>query len=135
MSHFDPHTNQCELEVQRIIHFQNLTNQLPDAFINIKKVTKSHIPAANTPVRIDVLEGQLVNEYKICLKRGKPIGSKDITPWKRRTQMRIDTLEEVHNKQKAPVKAYDKQKAPEVVYGEQEALVEAYIEQKIIEEV
>ena len=26
MSHFNPHTNQCELEVQKIIHLQNPTN-------------------------------------------------------------------------------------------------------------
>ena len=55
MSHFDPHTNQCEIEVQRIIHLQNPANQLADAFIDTKKVTKSHIPATNTLVRIDVL--------------------------------------------------------------------------------
>ena len=54
MSHFDPHTNQCELEVQRIIHLQNLANQLQDAFIDTKKVTKSHISSVNAPVRIDV---------------------------------------------------------------------------------
>ena len=54
ISHLDPCTNQCELEVQRIIHLQNLANQLPDAFIDTKKVTKSHIPDANTLARIDV---------------------------------------------------------------------------------
>ena len=54
MTHLDSRTNQCELEVQRIIHFQNLANQLPDAFIDTKKVTKSHISATNTPARIDV---------------------------------------------------------------------------------
>ena len=53
MTHLDPRTSQCELEVQRIIHLQNLANQLPDAFIDTKKVTKSHIPVANTPTRID----------------------------------------------------------------------------------
>ena len=68
MSHFDHHTNQYELEVQKIIHLQNLPNQLPNAFIDIKKVTKSHIPVANAPVRIDVLEEKLANESKICLK-------------------------------------------------------------------
>ena len=112
MSHFDPHTNQCELEVQRIIHLQNIANQLQVAFIDTKKVTKSHISAANTPTQIDVPKGQLANESKIRLKRGRPIGSKDITPQKRKTQMRIDTPEEVHDKQKAFVKAYDKQKNP-----------------------
>ena len=113
MSHFDPRTNQCELEFQMIIHLQNLVNQLPNAFIDIKKVTKSHISTANAPTRIDVLKRQLVNESKIHLKCGRPIGSKDITPRKRRTQRRTDTPEEVHDKQKAPIETYNKQKAPE----------------------
>ena len=54
MTHLDPRTNQCELEVQRIIHLQNLANQLLDAFIDTKKVTKSHISTTNTLPRIDV---------------------------------------------------------------------------------
>ena len=86
MSHLDHRTNQCELEVQRIIHLKNLANQLPDAFIDTKKVTKSHIPVANTPAQIDVPIRQLTNESKICLKHCRPIGSKDVTPRKRRTQ-------------------------------------------------
>ena len=57
MSHFHPRTNQSELEVQRIIHFQNIANQLSDAFIDTKKVTKSYVPTANTPALIDVPEG------------------------------------------------------------------------------
>ena len=28
LTHLDPHTNQCELKVQRITHLQNLANQL-----------------------------------------------------------------------------------------------------------
>ena len=56
MSHFDPRTNQCELEFQMIIHLQNLVNQLPNAFIDTKKVTTSHISTANAPTRIDVLK-------------------------------------------------------------------------------
>ena len=94
MTHLDSRTNQCELEVQRIIHLQNLANQLPDAFIDTKKVTKSHIMSANTPVRIDVLMGQLTNESKIRLKRGRPVGLKDVTHRKRRTQEKLGTLEE-----------------------------------------
>ena len=35
--------------------------------------------------------------HELRLKRGKPIGSKDVPPWKRRTQMSIGTLEEVHD--------------------------------------
>jgi len=38
LSHLDPRTNQCELEVQKIIHLQNITNQLPFAFIDANKV-------------------------------------------------------------------------------------------------
>ena len=34
-----------------IIYLQNLANQLPDAFVDTKKVTKSHIPAANVPAK------------------------------------------------------------------------------------
>ena len=85
MTHLDPRTNQCELEVQKIIHLQNLANQLLDPFIDTKKVTKSHISAANTPARIDVLVKLLTNEFKIRLKRGRPVGSNDVTPRKMRT--------------------------------------------------
>ncbi|RVW60155.1 hypothetical protein CK203_092317 [Vitis vinifera] len=61
-------------EVQRIVHLQGLANQLPDAFTDIKKVTKSHVLAVNAPARIDVPKGQLenviANESKTRLKRG-----------------------------------------------------------------
>ena len=67
---------------------------------------------ANALTRIDVPKGQLVNDYKIHLKRGRSIGSKDITLRKRRTQRKINIHEEVHVKQKAPKEPYDKQKAP-----------------------
>ena len=87
MSRLDPCTRQCELEVQRIVHLQGLANQLPDAFTNIKKVTKSHMSVVNTPTHIDVLEVQLenviANESKTRLKRGRPIGSKDLIPRKK----------------------------------------------------
>ena len=73
---------------------QNLANQLPIAFIDTKKVTKSHILTANTLARIDVHVGQLTNESKIRLKCGKPVGSKDVIPWKRKTQEKLGTLEE-----------------------------------------
>ena len=72
MTHLNSHTNQCELKVQRIIHLKNLANQLPNAFIDTKKVTKSHIPVTNTSTRIDVLVKLLTNEFKIRLKRVDP---------------------------------------------------------------
>jgi hypothetical protein len=88
LSHFDPHTNQCEIEVQRILHLQSIANQLPDAFTDNKKIIKSHISAANTPAKIEVIVGQLTNtaanESKARLKRGRPIGAKDKIPRKRK---------------------------------------------------
>jgi len=82
LSHLDPRTKECELEVQRIIHLQKLANQLPYAFIDTKRVTKSHIPAANAPIRIDIPVGQsnIANESQTRLKRGRPVGSKDKNP-------------------------------------------------------
>ena len=57
LSHLDPCTRQCELEAQRIVHLQGLANQLFDAFTDIKKVTKSHVPTMNAPAHIDVPKG------------------------------------------------------------------------------
>ena len=60
---------------------QGLANKIPNAFTEINKVTKSHVPTVNTPTHIEVLEGQLENaiasESKKCLKHGRPIGLKD----------------------------------------------------------
>jgi hypothetical protein len=98
LSHFDPRTNQCELEVQRIIHLQSIANQLPDAFTNNKKIVKSHIPTANTLTKIEVTVGQSINtvanDFKAHLKRGRPIDVKDEIPRKRKAQgYEIDALE------------------------------------------
>ena len=67
LSHLDPCTNQCELEVQRIIHWQSIVNQLPNEFINNKKTVKSHISAVNTLARIEVPIGQSINIAKMSL--------------------------------------------------------------------
>ncbi|CAH9145347.1 unnamed protein product, partial [Cuscuta epithymum] len=47
LSFLDSRTNACEQEIQKIIHLQNVANQLPDAFTDSKKVTKSHVPTMN----------------------------------------------------------------------------------------
>ena len=90
LSHLDHRTNQCELEVQRIIHLQGIANELPDVFTDNKKIVKSHISVANTPARIEVPVGQLVstvvNESKPHLKHGRPIGVKYKIPVKRKVQ-------------------------------------------------
>ena len=44
LTYLDPRTNQCELEVQNMIYSLELANQLPNIFINAKKVTKSFSP-------------------------------------------------------------------------------------------
>jgi len=51
--HLDPHTKQCESEVQKIMHLQEIANQLPDAFTDIKRVTKSYIPTVNVKVHLE----------------------------------------------------------------------------------
>ena len=50
----DPRTKEAELEVQRIINLQQLANNLPYAFTDIRGVSKSHIPAANAPERVEI---------------------------------------------------------------------------------
>ena len=98
-----------------IIHLQNLANQLPDAFVDTKKVTKSHIPAANVPARVDITEGQKAYESKTRSKRGRPIGSKDITPRKRRTNGKQNDHEESNIENQIPEEIQNEQIAPEEV--------------------
>lgn len=83
LSHLDSQTKQYELEVQKIIHWKILTNQLPNAFTDPKNVTKSYIPIINAPIKMDVPVGQS-NESQPCLKRGRPINFKDKNLWTRK---------------------------------------------------
>ena len=110
LSNFDPCTNQYELEVQRIFHLQGIANQVPNVFTDSKKIIKSHIPAANIPAQIEVLEGKLINiianESKERLKRGRPIGAKDKVPWKKKTR---------ENQVAAPKEAIPIKQANEIV--------------------
>lgn len=80
----DPRTNQCESEVQRILHLSRIANELPDAFNDATQVTRSHIPAANTPARL-TMAGPPAGEQPPRIKRGRPLGSKDSQPRQRRT--------------------------------------------------
>ncbi|XP_076956929.1 uncharacterized protein LOC143632248 [Bidens hawaiensis] len=76
---------------------KKIANQLPDAFIEPKRVTKSHIPAVKAPIEIVVLEGQLSisNESNARLKRGRPIISKDKNPQKKKGANNVDGLVKV----------------------------------------
>ena len=49
LTYLDPCIDQCVFEVLKIIHLQNIANQLRDAFVNPKKLTKSHIKVVNVP--------------------------------------------------------------------------------------
>ncbi|KAM2687121.1 hypothetical protein EV2_009927 [Malus domestica] len=46
LSHLDPRTAQSEAEVQRILDLQSIAQSMPDAFTDLARVTRSHIPAA-----------------------------------------------------------------------------------------
>jgi hypothetical protein len=59
-----------------------LANNLPDAFTDLKRVTKSHIPAVNASEKNSAQERQpfIANESKPLIKHGRPLGSKDKNP-------------------------------------------------------
>ena len=72
----DPRTSETELEVQRIIHLQNLANELLDAFTDHKRVTRSHIAYSKTiaksdkkPSRHFIRSEAFVNE-KVIYRKG-----------------------------------------------------------------
>ncbi|KAL0397044.1 UNVERIFIED_CONTAM: hypothetical protein Scaly_0152800 [Sesamum calycinum] len=117
MSFLDPRTNDSELEVQRIIHLQNVANRLPDAFIDTKKVTKSHILAENVPARLEVPEVTLTqtkaSESQIRRKRGRPLGSKDANPRKRK-----EHIVSINHDANVSTSNVSEDKIPEVILSE-----------------
>ena len=82
---------------------QGLANQLLDVFIDIKKVTKSHVSVVNALTHINVPEWQLENviasESKTHLKRVRLIGLKDSIPREKKgtTYEKLGTPEEFTN--------------------------------------
>ncbi|KAM2483784.1 hypothetical protein ACFX1W_041378 [Malus domestica] len=104
LSHFDPRSIQFENEVKRIVHLQSIANQMPDAFNDALKVTKSHIPTANALARIDVPVGQnkvAVNDSSGArLKRGRSPGLKDSAPRKRKMRAQLNPNEIIQEKKK-----------------------------------
>ena len=71
----DPRTQECEREIERILHLNWLPDRLPVLFNNVAKVTKSHIHAANVHAR---LESPAIQTTPI--KRGS---GRDLEPRKR----------------------------------------------------
>lgn len=85
------------------MHLQAIVNQLPDAFTDTKRVTKSYIPAANAPACIEIPEikpeDKDTHESKTRQKRGRPISSKDKNPRKRKVvDNHIDNEENIPEK-------------------------------------
>ena len=71
-------------------------------------MTKSYIPAANAPARIEIPEikheGKVTHEFKTRQNRGRPIGSKDKYPQKRKgvdnhIDIEENIPEEIENKE------------------------------------
>ena len=48
----NPRTQECEREVERILHLNQLVDRLPDSFDNEANVTKLHIHDANALDRL-----------------------------------------------------------------------------------
>ena len=59
-----------------IIHLQNLANQIPDAFVDTKKVTKSHIPAEMFQHGLISLKDKKHMSLKHARSVGDPLGQK-----------------------------------------------------------
>ncbi|KAK9932128.1 hypothetical protein M0R45_019377 [Rubus argutus] len=92
LSHNDPPTAQREIEVRRIIDLQKVADSLPEAFSDLAKGTRSHIPAANEVMwlRLRLHQGSVVG----------PQGSRDTHPRKRAVKAHdpliIDTQNPTH---------------------------------------
>ena len=134
MSHLNPRTTQCDKELQIITHLRKITSQLPDAFTDTAKVTKFYISAANTPVRINTPIGKTVimaaNESSMTrLKHGRPLGSKDLIPQKRKLkEQQYPNLEENSTPKEAiptisKIITPEEESAIEVTHAPEEAIV------------
>jgi hypothetical protein len=51
---YDPRTKETRLQVQKILEFQQIANNLPDVFTDDKGVRKSLNHAVNAPCRVEV---------------------------------------------------------------------------------
>ena len=107
---------------------------MPDAFTDTAKVTKSYIPTANTPARINIPIGKTAimaaNESSMtCLKRGRPLGSKDLIPRKRKIKgQQNPSLEENSTPEEATptiskIITPEEKSAIEVTHALEEAIV------------
>ncbi|XP_074328309.1 uncharacterized protein LOC141666214 [Apium graveolens] len=124
----DPRTNQCESEVQRIIHMQNIANQLPDAFSDSRHIVKSHIPAINALARVEIpihksVHEELINNSKPRQKRGRPISAKDVVPRKRKKIGHASEVANVPHNTLEVVSPPEEVKTPEVAVTKPQEVV------------
>lgn len=91
----DQRTAQADTEIQRILHLSRILTQMPDAFTDAAKVTRSHIPAENTPARIQ-LDNTPATATAPRAKRGRPPGATDRTPRQRRPRIPTPTPPQVN---------------------------------------
>ena len=83
LSSFNPRISQSELEVQKIIQVQYIVTQLLIAFIDAKRVTKSHISTTIALTRVIVpRDNKRLVKLKTCQKNGRPMRAKDKNPRK-----------------------------------------------------
>jgi hypothetical protein len=83
---------------------QRITNELPDAFTDTKRVTKSHIPGLNAPAQIDITPAYVT----IQRKRERPIGSKDKNPRNMKEQNNTVGITSAKVTDKIPAEVTDK---------------------------
>jgi hypothetical protein len=69
-----PHTQETELQVQKIIDLQNVANNVPDAFTDYKCVMKSWNLVVNVPERVEI--PKKTTQALSTLKRGSATTTK-----------------------------------------------------------
>jgi hypothetical protein len=92
MQSLDPRTTESELEVQRIIHLHSLVNELPDAFTDHKRVTRSHIFVVALE-RVQVIQKATNSTVSPNpRKRGRPPDAQDKVPQRRPQRKGLEPL-------------------------------------------
>jgi hypothetical protein len=69
------HIKETELQVQKIINFQNVANNLLDTLTDYKGVTKSRNPKVNAPERMEIWKKTIQSPF--VMKKGATITKND----------------------------------------------------------
>jgi hypothetical protein len=90
----NPHTNETNLQVRKILELQQIASNLPDVFTDYKGVTKSLNPAVNVPCRVEV-----TIKTTPPPKRGRASQQKDAPTKRLRTTRKISSSKTVNASQ------------------------------------